>query len=193
MALTLVSTLSSETANSYVDAAYCDAYWEQHYLLEKAEQWSALSSTQKDLALIQACRVLETLRFTVPSYSAEQFDVYYDNHTRLIVSSASSASPTKAVYTQALQFPRSVDRDTSGAYYIPEAVKMAQCEQAVYLLSFSDSTLALSVQGVSSESTSVGDVDVRQTVSGRGSAVSPVALEFVKPFLLKLSKPIRRG
>lgn len=193
MAITLTTTLSSEVANSYVDVAYCDDYWSNHYSTSLQDQWSALTTGQKSLLLVRACRILETLRFTAPTERVGLFEYKYNKNTRLVTSVPNDVVPTKAEYLQALQFPRSIDTNSTGAKFIPEPVKMAQCEQAVYMLSFDESVLASRLQGVLSESVSAGSVSVDQQMAGSGTALSPMAYEFVKPFLLKASATIGRG
>lgn len=193
MALTLVSTLSSETANSYCDISYCDDYWAQHYSSTKADLWAALTTPQKTMLLIQACRSIERLRFTVTRNSNTEYTLRHTAIPGLIAQYITNVVPVKDSYTQALQFPRNVDRNSEGVQVIPEPVKLAQCEQAVYLLSFDESVMASRLQGIDSESTSVGSVSVKQTFSGSATALSPMALEYVGPFLLRTSAVLRRS
>lgn len=189
MAITLVTTLSSDNANSYADVSYCDAYWEQHYSTIKSELWSALTEPQKVLLLVQACRAIERLRFTVSSVGSPDFQLRRAASPGVIVQTYVSPKPVKAVYTQALQFPRNIDTD------IPEPIKLAQCEQAVYLLSFDDSVIAAKLQGIDSEKTTVGAISVSQSFSGSGAGtmLSPMALEYVGPYLLRTSSSLRRS
>jgi hypothetical protein len=194
MAVTLTSTLAGEYSNSYVDIAYCDAYWSGHYSTTKGAQWSALTDGQKTRLLIQACRIIETARFTVKVDLDVDYSLVYDRRTHNVLSLAEDQPAVKYYYYQALQFPRSIDRDTTtGETYIPEPIKEAQCEQAVYTLNFDDSILANVLQGVATDSLAVGDVRIAQTLVRGGSAISPVALEHLKPFLLKSSSTIRRA
>ncbi len=193
MALTLVSTLSSETANSYCDVSYCDDYWAQHYSSTKADLWAALTTPQKTMLLIQACRSIERLRFTVSRNNNTEYTLRHTSTPGLIAQYANNIIPVKDSYIQSLQFPRNIDRDSAGVLSMPEPIKLAQCEQAVYLLSFDESAMSARLQGVDSESTSVGSVSVKQTFSGSGTALSPMALEYVSPFLIRTSATLRRA
>lgn len=193
MALTLVTTLSSATANSYIDATYCDEYWAQHYSSTKAALWAALTSAQKTMLLIQSCRAIERLRFTVSRTNRNEFEWRHTKTPGLVAQYVTSTTPIKDNYTQSLQFPRNLDRDDAGALFIPEPIKLAQCEQAVYLISFDESVIAARLQGVDQERTSVGSVSVYQSLSGSGTALAPMALEYVGPFLVRTSSSLRRA
>jgi hypothetical protein len=195
MALTLVSTLGAEDANSYVDVAYCDTYWLEHYQTDKASQWSALSAPQKASALVSACRVIEKLRFTYPYDPYKAASSYeFNRSSGLVIELVDRSQPFKASYHQALQFPRNKDREKDTAdLFIPEAVKTAQCEQAVYLLTFDETAVATRLQGIESESTGAGPVNVSQKFTAGGSALSPMALDMLSPFLISSSKKVRRG
>lgn len=189
MALTLVDTLFAADANSYVDTAFADDYWDGNFNTTKAAQWTALTANQKASALIAACRVLETLRFTYPSRT-DQLSPYI---------------PYRLYAAQALQFPRTIDLDDPANagnevnYFIPEGVKFAQCEQAVFLLTFDDAVLANQLAGIVQEYVKAGEVAVSQTFanskggSSSHSMVSPVALEFVRPYLLRSSISLARA
>lgn len=194
MSLTLTPTLSSTSANSYVTLAFADAYWQDHYQAVKAAQWEALSDSQKTSALIQACRCLETLRFVARATKDADYELHFLRNPGVVVQTNRDVIPLRAAYNQALQFPRNIDRtDESGEYFIPESIKLAQCEQAVYLLGVDDSALATRLQGVVSESMSVGSIKVSQQFEGVGTLIGPMALEYVRPFLLTMSSTMRRG
>jgi hypothetical protein len=197
MPLTLDSTVAAETSNSYVNVAYCDDYWNQHYSATKAAQWSALTNSRKESLLIQACRVIEGFRFTysVDVYRAPSYQL--NRLSGLVVEFPDFTRPTKYDRYQALQFPRNIDRDKDdGTLIIPEAVKMAQCEQAVHILNFDESLLSSQMNGVESESFAVGTVRISQTFrsgSGGGSVIAPMAAEFLRPYFIRTSKAVRRG
>lgn len=195
MALTLDSTIAGELSNSYVDVAYCDGYWANHYSTTKAAVWSGLSASQKEQLLIQACGVIESLRFTSRRSKEWQNNLLFDaQHKRFF--DVSDGLPVKAIYTQALQFPRNVDLiESTQAWEVPESVMMAQCEQAVYLATFDDAALANRLQGVESDSLAVGGgaLSVRQHFVTGGTALAPMAVEFLKPYLLKSSSRLGRG
>lgn len=194
MALTLVTTVAGSTSNSYVTTAYCDAYWEQHYSATKAALWSALSDVQKVSALINACRVIETGRFTVPVSPYNESFYHHDTRQgKMIVMYPEDYQPIKSDSTQNLQFPRNIDRDsTTGDLFIPEAVQLAQCEQAVYLLAFDDSVLSNKLQGIATDSVGVGNLRMSQEYSGQGTALAPMAVEHLRPFFITNTK-LRRA
>jgi len=193
MAVTLNNTLTDAYANSYVDVAYADDYWDNHWNSTKSDQWNALDTTVKERLLIQACRVIETARFTVNVRLRDGYPLYYDRRTHIVAQLNDQILPVKYYFYQRLQFPRNLDRDiNSGALYVPEPVMLAQCEQAVYTINFDDTALANRMQGITHDNTSIGNIRVRQEYTGDGSMWSPVALEYVKPYLLKTSYEMRR-
>jgi hypothetical protein len=200
MALTLVSTLGAEDANSYVDVAYCDTYWSGHYQTTKADAWAALQTSQKASALIAACRLLESVRFTYTYNPTRSSSYEYNRSTGRVIEYTDRSQPYKGSYSQALQFPRTIDLDTdTGAPFIPDAIKEAQCEQAVYLLTFDEGAITTRLQGIESDSVTVGAISLKQTFSkgssagsASASAFAPMALDRIKPFILS-TKRIRRG
>jgi hypothetical protein len=196
MAVVLDNTLSGEVSNSYVEVEYADAYWTAHYSTVKAALWAALTTPRKEMVLVQACRVIETVRFCEPfRYDRRtQVEYHHDRRSGLVVQYDDETRPIRAFSTQSLQFPRNLDRDSlTGEYYIPEALMMAQCEQAVYLLSFDDSVLSNSMQGVQSESIAAGSVRISQQIAAGGSMLSPTAYELVKPFVRRTSSVMQRA
>lgn len=194
MALTLNKTLSDEYANSYIDVAYADDYWASHFSSTKAAQWAALSTDQKTNLLIEACRVIETARFTenVRLQNAS-YPLIYDRRRRVVLQINQDLLPVKFYYLQRLQFPRNLDRDvTTGNTYIPEPLMMAQAEQTVYTLNYDDTAAANRMSGVTQDSITVGNIRLHQTYVADASMWSPMALEYARPFMLKTSHQLRR-
>lgn len=193
-AIVLNTTLGDEKANSYVDTDYADAYWDQHWDVNSAAQWNALSDTQKAGLLVQACRNIETLRFTEPVDALAEFHLVYDSRNQQIRSAKTNFSrPQKYWYQQHLQFPRTLEVTMGGVVYIPEEIMFAQCEQAVYRLNFDQTLLANRLQGLSHEVINVGGVQISQKLEAKGSMISPVALDYCKPYLLKTSLRLQRS
>jgi hypothetical protein len=194
MALTIDATLGTFTSNSYVDLAYADDYWANHFNATKVAQWLALTDEQKTTLLISGTRVIDTLRFTNRTTRAD-YSMRYNRLTGTVIDmSYLWREPVKWYYYQKLQFPRNLDVDPSnGSLYIPEPIKMAQCEQAMYLLNFDDTAMANRMQGVVLDTMSVGrgQIDITQEYASTGSAFAPMALEFVRPFLVKNAKAKR--
>jgi hypothetical protein len=187
--------LSDQFANSYVDVTYCDEYWGQHWSTDKADQWAALTTAQKTSLLIQACRSIESLRFTVNSvFTDADTEWRFDRSSGMVVELPTTNNPVRAQRLQSLQFPRTVDRNAeTGAFFVPEPIKMAQCEQAVYLLNMDETAIANRLQGISQETVEVGTLRTSQNVSAGGVALAPMALEYVRPFLIRTSSSLRRG
>ncbi len=194
MALLINATVADKDANSYCDTSYGDDYWENNYNTTKSAVWAALSDDQKESALIDACRIIETLRFTTKSLVQPVAEMTYSRHTGVVLRSPSTEAPTRFYYWQALQFPRNLDTDhDTGDLYIREEVKSAQCEQAVYLVTFDESVMANRMQGVSSDRVTVGPIRVGQVFSGNPSMIAPMALEKIRPLLLSTSHSMRRA
>lgn len=186
MAITFDNTLSGEFANSYADVAFADDYWANHWDTVSAGKWDALTDPQKERVLIQATRIIDTLRFTEAVDPLQEYHLVYDSRNQQIRSVKTNyGRPQKYDYIQHLQFPRTLDVHLDGSVYVPEEIMMAQCEQAVYLLSFDSSVLATRLQGVSHDALNVGGVSISQRLEANGSMMSPVALQFCKPYLIK--------
>jgi hypothetical protein len=193
-AITINATAGDERANSYVELDYANAYWEQHWDVNSAAQWTALSDAQKASLLVQACRNIETLRFTEPVDTQAEFHLVYDTRNQQIRSAKTNFSrPQKYWIQQHLQFPRTLEVDTSGVSYIPEEIKFAQCEQAIYRLNLDPTLIANRLQGLSHEVINVGGVQISQKLEAKGSLISPVALDYCKPYLLKTSLRLQRS
>lgn len=196
MAFTLVTDLSGEQSNSYVDITYADDYWNNHFNAMKISQWAALSAGAKANLLVQACKVIETARFTEPIDFFTPYHLMIDPVTGQIRSVKRLMDrPQRLNFYQRLQFPRTdtVYWASGGAPYIPEEIKMAQCEQALYLLNLDETVVANSLMGLRSENINVGAVIVDQSYSSGGTLYSPIAKSFVTPYLLKTSTRIQRA
>ncbi len=195
MSVLVDATISGEFANSYADVAYADAYFLDHYDATKAAAWDALSDGQKQMLLVQACRVLNTAR-CVNAVQATDYSFFYDSASGLVRELSLRQSPVPYTTYQALQFPRNLDLNTTtGAAYIPEQVKMAQCEEAIYLKNFDETAMANRTQGILQDTVSVGNgqVHLTQQYAAEGSSLAPLALEFMRPFFLKSGTRMRRS
>jgi hypothetical protein len=193
MALTIDVTVAGDSANSYADVTYADAYWSGHYNSIKSAQWAALTTAKKTTALIHATRIIEFVRFTV--FETTESGLVYDPNSGLVLNMVDSVEPVRSTIDQSLQFPRNLDYDSgSGTFFIPEGVKMAQCEQAVYLLTLDEGAIANRLQGIVSESVGLGSgqISVSQSYVTRGSFLSPVAVDLLKEFMVKSAK-LRRS
>lgn len=195
MAIAIDTELAGEFSNSYVDVAYADDFWENHYSTTKSDTWlNTITDDQKIILLIQACRVLETVRFTDPGPQISDYIERYDRRTHTVKYYGIDTAPSKYYYYQALQFPRNFDRDTTdGSIYVPEPVLLAQCEQAMYSYAFDEGVLANKLMGLTRETITIDTLKVQQAMNSLGSSLSPVALEYLRPFMLKKNTSIRRG
>lgn len=187
-----VSGTVADGTNSYVDVAYATDYFDNHWVSSYATQWNALAAQQQTNLLIAACRVIETARFTIPILHTDwRFHRYYNRLTMQVMNFQLLREPVKWYFYQVLQFPRNLDiNPITGALFVPEALMMAQCEQAIYMLNFDQSALANRLQGVALDKISIGrnQIDLSQEYSGEGSQYAPQAFEMAKPYLVRGSK-----
>lgn len=204
MALTLDTNIGGEVSNSYCDVAFADTYWSNHFSSVKAAQWAALSANQKAQVLIQACRIIETARYTYLN-TLPQYAIHYDRRTGKVHDMNLTRDPVKYYYYQKLQFPRNLDvhylapqtGDPSynvGDIYIPDDVMEAQCEQALYLLNLDESAIANRMQGITLEKIGIGkqSIESTQEYAVTGSMFAPLAFELMRPFMIKGAKISRR-
>ena len=193
MSLVLNTTLEDQFSNSYADIAYADAYFTDHYNTTKSTLWLALTDPQKTTLLIKACRIIETVRFTEDSSRDSGYGLHYDKRSQRVFQLNVERIPLKYYFYQNLQFPRNLDVNlVDGSKFIPEPVLTAQCEQAVYSLSFDDSAIANRLTGVVKDQTAVGSIRLRQEYANSGTELCPTAVEMLRPFMLKLSGKTRR-
>jgi len=170
MAIELDATSSGGSANTYVTVAEADAYFAAHFSQAKTSAWSWLEAHQKVSSLRLACSIIETLPFH-----------------------GGSVGP--AVWDQALQFPTTEDY-ADNAYAVPQVVKDAQCEQAMYLLTADEASMTAQMQGIWEESVQAGDVKVGTVYSGGGvtaSMVAPLSFQLLRPYVRKGSSKVARA
>ena len=188
--MTLDATLSGEFANSYVTASYADSYFASHYVADKTALWATFSTAQKEALLIHAVLFgLENIVCVIPQPKFTFDSYYYNRLTGLGIqyNSDSINSPYKYSSTQNLQFPRSFDINSSGVVYIPEDVKIAQCEQAIYLADQDEDVLENSLKGLKSESISVGSIKIAEEYDSKNgfTSVSPISSQMMKKYTLE--------
>lgn len=184
--------LASNYANSYVSLAYASSYFSNHYNPAFAQQWLALTVGQQSQLLIQATSDIEQLNF-VQSHTSPYYHSVVDSKGRLLMLNTENREAVKYNYYQSLQFPRSVDRHQDGSVFIPPAIQMAECEQALYVLTFDQSLLSNTMQGMISNKVTVGSLSVSQQFSGGlGMNLSPIVYARVKPYL-RYGKRVVRG
>lgn len=130
--MALVATVGGATSNSYVTTAEADTYFATRY---NNSTWTALTTAQKEAALITATEQIDRLRFRYLRYGSEIENA--DDYQRL-------------------EFPRSYTLDIAGVAIVPLEVKKATYEQAWFVISYAAETekrAALQAQGVKSFST----------------------------------------
>jgi hypothetical protein len=174
MAVTIVATVGSASANSYVTQAEATAYLEGRL---NSAAWTDASTGDKDIALVEAFRELNTRAYQGRRVSS----------------------------TQAGQWPRQwvVDPDSPTLDYvsptaIPQRVKDAQCELALEFLKAGTTDVAA---GISDDGVQTKTVDVLSTTyfgpseRPRGLARYPRVLALLSPFFAGASgsAPILRG
>lgn len=196
MAITVLETIADEYANSYVSEEEADAYWEDHYSTVKSDQWVNLSSGQKQTLLVQACRMIESIRFTkiIPQ---NEYSYHYDLRSGKVLVSYLDRLPVRYDVDQSLQFPRNIDIDTvTGEPYIPESIKYAQCEQALYILTFDESAMSSALQGIVRESVSIGRGQIQQSTEysqQMATMFAPVVIQMLKPFFCMTTSRLQRA
>lgn len=128
MALTV--TIAGASSDSYATLAEANAFLEE---LGGATDtaWDALTDTQKESYLKRAARLIDQHVFRGYKYDC------------------STATAGQAP-GQALAFPRHFDLDGSGDEYVPTAVKHAQIEIAVHLMTDGQTVAAGSDHGIKS-------------------------------------------
>lgn len=176
----LDASVGASTSNSYINVADADAYFADHWSAVKADAWATLTSEQKERVLVSACRLIETIRVLDQPYTTGRLPI------ALIGSDMRDVSIHRMLVDQRLQFPRNLDIDpSSGNPFLPDGLKDAQCEQAVYLLAFDETQLASQIQGIAQEEIAAGGgVRVWNMFSGeRGRMFSPMTLELMEPFI----------
>lgn len=113
------SIAGSPTANSYISVDSADDYFEargdsEYWLnMSGASTGTVSQASQKQRLLVQATREIDrTFRFHGGKYNT---------------------GIRGATDYQALQFPRESNTDNAGAVFIPDEIKDATCEQAIWI------------------------------------------------------------
>lgn len=144
--------------NTYVDITYADAYFGGRY---GAEQWRAASEQAKEQALITATRAIDMQRLR----------------------------GRKADDSQSLAFPRAIywRGIWSAEDAVAEAVKAAQCEEALAILTQDQQRAARQRDGLIA--VSIGDASESYqpeavTQMQAGGLISPQARLLIRPWLM---------
>lgn len=108
--MTLDATIGGNASNVYSTLAETDAYFANHL---KFATWNDFTQVQKQRAKIMATLMIDREKFKQDK---------------------ASIAPIGSDDFQRLEFPRIYCYDNDGELYIPEEIKMAEAEQALYLL-----------------------------------------------------------
>lgn len=198
MPIALDATVAGEFSNSYCDVAFGDDYFSRHFNSTKKNAWAALTTGQKEEALIQGTMVIEQFKFSLTLPLPHLSDLRYDPRVGRFVAYGEYPDRMTAVkynYFQYLQFPRNLDiHYSTGVPYIPEQVQRAACEQGYYMLNFDETALANRLQGITLDRAGIGNgaVDATQEYGLGGTMLCPVAHNLIRPYLMNSSR-VRRA
>jgi hypothetical protein len=185
----LDNTIMGELANSYIDQNYADTYFDQHFNALKTATWTALGDEQKQQLLVQACWDIEQFKYTETTtveHSVVQGSLKWDSRQgRFTAYVTPSKAPVPYNVYQQLQFPRNRDIRADGTVFIPERMKFAQCEQAIYLVTLDETALSNRLQGLNLDRVVLGEIGLTQEYAYQGTTLAPLALEFIRPYLYK--------
>jgi hypothetical protein len=187
--MALSATVGGSTSNSYVTMTEANNYFANHYQTAKKTAWLALAQPQKESVLKRSCQQIETLRMLDDDLSTGRLPV------ELVVELGYDLVLHRAEIGQRLQLPRNIDLDPSTeAPFIPQEAKDAQCEQAIYLLSFDDTALVTTNSGIVEEAVTAGAVKsyTRYAEGFAPTYLSPMVIELLRPFL-RVSGRLRRA
>ena len=163
MAITIDATIAGASANSYNTVAEADTYFEE--AVTDVTAWTGASADQKKAALVQAAK-----RINEPRYDGR---IYLE--------------------TQNLAFPRyafgySVVLDSDGTIAIPDDVKNAQLECALWLLKYQDKDIDAEYAMKGGGRVSVGDRSVEVNADSLSPRVGPVAAQMLRKFIRRSGK-----
>lgn len=155
MAVTINATAGDASANSYITLAEADAFVEAMVLSTDANKWDSGNTDSRNRALTAAAQRLDRERFL----GARATDTQALQWPRTGV-----RKPDTYVNTYATGFPFRISDDYFTDTEVPDQVKRAQIELAVYLHSNKD---GISLGGLEDfKSVSVGSISVTPDKTG---------------------------
>ena len=143
MAATIIATLKSENANSYVTLAEADAYFET---VPSSTQWDNKQDDKKNRALIAATRWIDTL-------------VFYGDR----------CDDDQALKFPRTNYQ--VDGVELACTLIPQNIKYAQFELAFALANDTDAIIGSSGTDGNFEEVKLGDIQVKYNTKSQGTGV----------------------
>jgi|TARA_X000001388_G_C2162059_1_gene96515 hypothetical protein len=155
MAVTIVATAGSATANSYITLSQADDYVEAMISSTDVSKWSTGTDDTRNRALAAATQRLDRERFL----GARATDTQALQWPRTGV-----RKPDTYVNTYATGFPFRISDDYFTDTEIPDQIKRAQIELAVYLKSNTD---GISLSGLNDyKRVKIGSIDVTPDKAG---------------------------
>lgn len=155
--------------NSYVDISYADSYFAGRLY---TDEWDNADIATKEKALITACRRIERLQFKGIKADPENQILQFP---RALPSVGMPLYPSEKRFNNLDYTLRYIVQDK-----VPDEVKAAQCEEALALLKYGNSTRAkLQEQNV----VQVDFGSVSEEYKGLGKLFSKEAYELLKPYL----------
>lgn len=179
------TTVGGSASNSYVTVAEATDYFASHWSTTKTALWNGLSQAQQERLLMSATSVIETVRFLDKELGSGALP------RALVSRDEYDITIHRLEMDQRLSFPRNLDIDDSGNGFVPQPVKDAECEQAVYMIAFDDSIISSQIQGIEQENLTAGPVTIHQRYVGKGSFMAPLALELLRPYIRPTAKMAR--
>lgn len=185
--MALDNTIGGSASNTYVTQVEADDFFANHYSTAKSTLWASLNAAQKESVLKRGCQVLDSLRVLDTEIGSGALPI------ALVQRDTYDLTLHRLAVGQKLNFPRNIDLvPNSIDGLIPQEVKDAQCEQAIYLLAFDDSAMSTRLQGISDQSVAAGNVRIHTTIKEGGTFMAPLVIELMRPFL-RPTKKIRRA
>ena len=178
MAVTINATAGDASANSYITLAEADAYVEAMVLSTDAARWDSGNTDSRNRALTAATQRLDRERFL----GARATDTQALQWPRTGV-----RKPDTYVNTYATGFPFRISEDYFTDTEIPDQIKRAQIELAVYLHSEKD---GIRLSGLNDfKNVQIGSIDVTPDKTGAVGAdhVPPMFERFLTG--LRISGP----
>ncbi len=131
MAVTIVTTKSGETSNSYITLAEANSYFDAVPWFSSL--WDALYNDEKNARIVQAARGIDRLPLDGDRYLDEQ----------------------------AMEFPRDITDQSTDDGEIPQKVKDAQCELIIWQYQHTDSTTGDADRQIDEVSLGRGEISVK--------------------------------
>ena len=183
--MALTCTPGGASDNSYVTLAQADAYYDDTL---RSAAWEAFGDMTKSTALIQATADIERLG------GAKADDL--SPARALFVGSPYATTEDSGgtiITSQALHFPRTSDVDANGAVFIPQALRDAVCEQALWLLEQDANPPLLdraALQAAGITSVSVDGLSESYRATGVPRGIAPRAWMLVRQYIIQTAKMV---